>query len=84
MEGTWLTLEDRKRIEKEYNAAMSVRDIAAGMGRHFAGIYRELKRGYTGEMDQNGRPGYSADIAQRRTYELRMHRKEKQAGGKEH
>lgn len=73
----WMTLADRERIEKEYNEGMSVRKIAEGMGRHFAGIYRELQHGYTGEMDKNGRPGYSAEIAQRRSYELTMKRREK-------
>lgn len=72
---TWLLLPDRKRIEEEYNAGVSVRKIAEGMGRHFSVIYRELPNGFTGEMDKNGRPGYSANLAQEKVYKERMSRK---------
>jgi len=34
-------------------------------------VYNELKRGDTGEMDGNGRIGYSAELAQQRLYERR-------------
>ena len=57
---TSLDLEDRKQIEKFYTAGARVFDIAIRIGFHSATIYEELKRGYTGEYDENGRPGYSA------------------------
>lgn len=74
MASTWFDLNDRKAIEEMYNKNQRVDDIADKLGRNRATVYRELKKGYTGEMDANGRPGYSADIAQRRHYELKMKR----------
>ena len=44
-------------------------DIAAKIGRSVAAIYEELKRGYTGELDENKRPVYSADLAQQTAQE---------------
>jgi IS30 family transposase len=44
-------------------------DIAAKIGRSVAAIYEELKRGYTGELDENKRPVYSADLAQQTVQE---------------
>lgn len=46
-------------------------DIAAKIGVHYATIYNELRRGDTGDLDANGRIGYSADLAQRKTYNRR-------------
>lgn len=68
----WLALEDRKRIEAMYNSGKSVQEIADEMRRNRAGIYRELRRGETGEMDANGRAAYSAELAQKNTYETRQ------------
>lgn len=68
----WLTLEDRKILEEMYDRGESVNAIAEKVGRHYATIYHELKRGYTGEMDKNGRPGYKAEISQKRRYEMKM------------
>ena len=39
------------------------------IGRSVAAIYEELKRGYTGELDENKRPVYSADLAQQTAQE---------------
>lgn len=39
-------------------------DIAERLGVAVATIYRELKRGYTGELDSYARPKYNADLAQ--------------------
>lgn len=68
----WLVLEDRKKIEEMYNAGTAVQEIADQMHRNRATIYNELRRGETGEMDANGRPGYSAELAQKRTYEIKQ------------
>ena len=61
---SYLTLEQRRKIEKMYAEGERVVDIAARLKRSAAAIYEELKRGYTGELDGCARPKYSADIAQ--------------------
>ncbi len=61
----YLTFEDRKSIEALYAANISLVEIASKLGVHLATIYREMTRGSTGELDNNGRSGYSADIAQK-------------------
>lgn len=61
---TYMTFEQRRKIEKLYKGGARAVDIAAKTGRSVAAIYQELKRGYTGELDQNKRPAYSADLAQ--------------------
>lgn len=60
-----LTHEDRKILEKLYSNGMSLPAIADILGVHLATIYRELARGDTGEMDENGRSGYDAETAQK-------------------
>ena len=61
---SYLTLEQRREIERMYAESERVVDIAARLKRSTAAIYEELKRGYTGELDNLSRPKYSADIAQ--------------------
>ena len=61
---SYLTLEQRREIERMYAEGERVVDIAARLKRSAAAIYEELKRGYTGEFDDNARPKYSADLAQ--------------------
>lgn len=61
---SYLTLEQRREIEKMYAEGERVVDIAARLKRSAAAIYEELKRGYTGEFDGYARPKYSADLAQ--------------------
>jgi IS30 family transposase len=67
----WLVLDDRRKIERLYAAGKSVGEIANEMGRNIATIYKELRKGYTGEMDENGRAGYSAEVAQKYVYGVR-------------
>lgn len=62
---TYLMFDQRREIEKLYNADVRVEEIAARIGRSAAGVYEELKRGYTGERNANMRRIYSADRAQR-------------------
>lgn len=70
MEGyTYLTLEQRRMIEEMHGAGIRTVEIAARTGRSVAAIYEELKRGYTGELDGNKRPKYSADLAQTKAQE---------------
>lgn len=44
---SYLTLEQRRKIEKMYAAGMRVVDIASSLKRIPAAIYEELKRGNT-------------------------------------
>lgn len=59
-----LTLKDRAELEALYNKGRGVEEIAAKLKVHRSTVYNELKRGDTGEMDGNGRIGYSAELAQ--------------------
>lgn len=59
-----LTYEDRKRIEELRRKNASLRLIAEELGVHLATVYREIKRGNTGEIDDNGEYCYSAALAQ--------------------
>lgn len=61
-----LTLQDRVKLENLYNKGKGTEEIAARLKVHRATVYNELKRGDTGEMDGNGRIGYSAELAQQR------------------
>ena len=74
----YITFEDRKQFEKLYTDNMSLKDIASALGVHLATIYRELERGNTGKLDENGRSGYSAEAAQKniqQSIKRRGHRK---------
>ena len=64
----WMTLQDRQKIEEMYTKGRPVIEIARSLGAERSVIYRELKRGRTGKVDINGRPEYSAQVAQEKTY----------------
>ncbi len=64
----WLTLENRKKIEELYENGSSVMEIARVLGADRSVIYRELRRGRTGNVDKNGKPEYRAEVAQEKTY----------------
>ena len=66
-----IMLADRQRIEEMYGAGMMPVEIAVKIGVHHATIYNELRRGDTGEIDRNGRIGYSAELAQSKVYNRR-------------
>ena len=72
---SYLTLEQRREIERMYAEGERVVDIAARLKRSAAAIYEELKRGYTGEFDGYARPKYSADLAQDGAREFPTQRK---------
>ena len=61
-----LQLFERKRIEQMHSAGHSAEEIAVEIGVCYVTIYRELKRGDTGEMDELGRRVYDAELAQRK------------------
>ncbi len=60
----YLSLDDRKKIEKMYSNGERVADIATTLNASTGTIYRELQKGYTGGIDKNMRPAYDAKIAQ--------------------
>ncbi len=62
----YLTLADREALESHYLKGERPQDIADALGVHVATIYKELKRGDTGDIDRNMRQGYSAKLAQLR------------------
>lgn len=62
-----LTLADRLEIERAYLDGTDAAEIAALRSSCPSTIYRELRRGYTGGTDKNGRPAYSAREAQEAT-----------------
>lgn len=63
-----MEFDDRKKLERLYNSGMNGMEIAPLMGYNYSTIYMELRRGDTGRMDERGRAGYSADLAQKRLY----------------
>lgn len=60
----YLSMRDRKYIEKAYARGNRPMDIAAKLGVHTATIYKELQRGQNGKLDANARPAYCAEVAQ--------------------
>ena len=48
---SYLTFDQRREIEALYSDGERAVDIAAKIGRSVAAIYEELKRGYTGELE---------------------------------
>ena len=65
----YMDFRDRERIAVRYLNGDRVADIAAGIGVSTATVYRELKRGETGELDRNRRRAYSPVLAQKRVKE---------------
>ena len=62
-------LKDRMELERLYGIGFGAAEIATKLKVHRSTVYNELKRGDTGEMDENGRFGYSAELAQQRLLE---------------
>lgn len=65
----YMNFDDRKELEALYLKGERVQDIADQIGVHVATVYKELKRGYTGDLDRNMRQEYSATLAQQRLAE---------------
>ena len=51
-----LTMRDRRVLAERWAAGDGAVNIAVELGFSPAAIYQELKRGDTGELDQNRRP----------------------------
>lgn len=65
----YISFQDRKQIAARYQNGDRVADIADGLGVSAAAVYRELKRGDTGELDRNQRRAYNPVLAQQRIQE---------------
>lgn len=65
----YITYEDRKHLEQLYSAGAAISDIAVTLNIHISTAYREIAKGNTGTLDENGRFGYDAEIAQKATQE---------------
>ena len=76
----YIDFRDREQIAARYLNGDRVADIAAGLGVTTATVYRELKRGETGELDRNQRRAYSPVIAQQRVQESFKRRGKPAAG----
>lgn len=53
----------RGTIAEMYRAGRRVPEIAAAVGLHETSVYREINRGLTDELDENGRFIYDPDKA---------------------
>ena len=71
---SYLTMEQRREIERMYAEGARVVDIAAKLRRGTTTIYAELKRGFTNEAGGNTLPQYSAAKAQANTHASIKHR----------
>lgn len=61
---SYITLEQRRKIEALHNVGTSAPEIARILGRHWSTLYVELNRGYTGKLTEDGEREYSAELAQ--------------------
>ena len=57
-------MQDRRVLARRWEAGDGAVEIAVDLGFSPAAIYSELKRGDTGELDQNKRPKYDPDKGQ--------------------
>ena len=62
----YIDFRDREQIAARYLNGDRVADISARLGVTTATVYRELKRGETGELDRNQRREYNPVLAQQR------------------
>ena len=60
------TLEDRRKIEKMWEAGRTPKEISANLEKSLTVIYTELTRGQDGTRLPDHRLRYSAELAQRR------------------
>ncbi len=65
MSGMYLTIGQRREIERLYAEDKAPSEIAEHVGVTTATIYRELHRGDTGELNKHYSPAYSAEIAEK-------------------
>lgn len=70
-----LVLRERRTIEDMLNAKMSIRMIAAEIGKHRSTVYREIKRNYFTDDEWPDLNGYYGMVAQRSAKERRARRR---------
>ena len=75
MAHTELDLRERRTIEDMLNAQISVREIAAEIGRHVSTIYREIKRNHYDDKELPELNGYYGVVAQRTASQRRARRR---------
>lgn len=61
----YLTLEDRKKIREMWDADEKAEVIAVKLGFAVSVIYAELKRGYTGKLNDRYRKEYDPELAEK-------------------
>ena len=61
----YLTMEDRRSIKEMWDADETVEVIAVRLGFASSVIYTELRRGYTGKLNDKYRKEYDPDLAER-------------------
>lgn len=59
-----LTLQERQELERRWARGDNAVQIARDMDVSNATIYKELRRGKSGELDENARPAYRAELGQ--------------------
>jgi IS30 family transposase len=69
-----ITREEREKLAEMYKTGMPMYRIANSLDRSPGAIMVELKRGYTGKIDQNNRPEYDMDLSEKKLYE-NVHRR---------
>lgn len=69
MSGKYFGPTERAEIAQAWGGYASVAEIAKKMGVARKTIYEELRRGQDGQLDQNQRPVYNPELAQRRFQE---------------
>ena len=65
----YLTYDERRTIEELHTNGKSPAEIAVQVKKSVSTIYNELRKGYSGALDANFRPLYSAALAQQKTIE---------------
>ena len=70
-----LNLRERRAIEDMLNAKISVKEIAAQIGRHVSTVYREIKRNHYDDKELPELNGYYGMVAQRSAAQRRARRR---------
>lgn len=65
-----ISQEERAIIKEMYDNDISVAQIARELNRPERSIYYELQRGYTGQLDRNGRKEYDPILAAKNRKQL--------------
>lgn len=61
----YLQLSERRKLAHMYRRGDRIADIADALGVNANTIYNEIRRGFTGHLDENQRREYDPDLAQK-------------------